>query len=164
MMVFVFQVNLLLQDYRDTLYLGNGLVAQIDSIGVLSLDLSGSLDVSLWSKYAESLIRNRWVAVRSSSWCHQSSNTISIMMRIQALSHLLSCTLYPSSFLSSPLLIFSLPLSSFCPSLPPFPLPSFSLCPFLLLSPISSSMCPYLYPSLSVFLPPLSFKPWYNMP
>ena len=70
MMVFMFQVNLLLQDYRDTLYLGNGLVAQIDSIGVLSLDLSGSLDVSLWSKYAESLIRNRWVAVRLSSWRH----------------------------------------------------------------------------------------------
>lgn len=59
----MFQTNLLLQDYQDLLYLGNGLIAEVNTLGALSLDLSGSLTVSLWSKNAESLIRNRCAAV-----------------------------------------------------------------------------------------------------
>ncbi|KAI0217163.1 Microsomal triglyceride transfer protein large subunit [Lamellibrachia satsuma] len=61
------QTNLLLQDYQDLLYLGNGLIAEVNTLGALSLDLSGSLTVSLWSKNAESLIRNSGgVAIRGS--------------------------------------------------------------------------------------------------
>jgi len=55
----MFQTNLLVQDYQDVLYLSNGLIAEVNTLGVLSLDLSGSLTVSLWNKNAESLIRNR---------------------------------------------------------------------------------------------------------
>ena len=50
---------MLLQDHSERLHLSNGLVAELDVLGVLSLSLDGSMTVSLWNKNAQSLIKNR---------------------------------------------------------------------------------------------------------
>jgi microsomal triglyceride transfer protein large subunit len=52
------QTNFLLQDHSERLHLGNGLVAELDVTGALSLGLEGSLSLSLWNKNAQSLIKN----------------------------------------------------------------------------------------------------------
>jgi len=53
----------LLQDHSERIHLTNGLIAELDILGVLSLALDGSLSVSIWNKNAHSLIKNR-----SESW------------------------------------------------------------------------------------------------
>ena len=53
-------MNYLLHDHKESLLLGNGLHIKIEVTGVVSLDLSGSLSVSLWNKNARSLVRNRY--------------------------------------------------------------------------------------------------------
>lgn len=60
--MFVFfhhQGNLLLQDHSIRIHLSNGFVLDTRVLGVLSLDLSGSISISLWNRNCEALIRNR---------------------------------------------------------------------------------------------------------
>ncbi|ELT96685.1 hypothetical protein CAPTEDRAFT_144067, partial [Capitella teleta] len=52
------QTNLLLQDHSKRLHLSNGLIVEHQLMGAISLDLSGSLSVSLWNKNAKCLIKN----------------------------------------------------------------------------------------------------------
>ena len=52
-------MNILTVDEVLRIPLANGIIVDIDLKGTLSLDLSGSLVVSLWNKNAKSLIRNR---------------------------------------------------------------------------------------------------------
>lgn len=51
------QGNLLLQDHSKRVHLINGLVLDTAAMGVLSMDLSGSISISLWNRNCESLIR-----------------------------------------------------------------------------------------------------------
>lgn len=52
------QANLLLQDHSQRIHMSNGLVLDSKVKGVLSMDLSGSVSISLWNRNCESLIRN----------------------------------------------------------------------------------------------------------
>ncbi|KAL8616969.1 hypothetical protein ACOMHN_041887 [Nucella lapillus] len=52
------QGNLLLQDHSQRVHLSNGLVVSVDVVGVLSMDLSGYVSISLWSRTCEALIKN----------------------------------------------------------------------------------------------------------
>ncbi|CAG5131398.1 unnamed protein product, partial [Candidula unifasciata] len=52
------QGNLLLQDHSQRIHLSNGLILDTKVLGVLSLDLSGYISISLWNRNCEALIRN----------------------------------------------------------------------------------------------------------
>lgn len=52
------QGNLLLQDHSQRIHLSNGLVIEVEVLGVLSMDLSGYASISLWNRNCESLIKN----------------------------------------------------------------------------------------------------------
>ncbi|KAK6170044.1 hypothetical protein SNE40_018531 [Patella caerulea] len=53
-----FQVNLLLQDHSERVHLSNGMIVDIQVQGVASLDLSGLVSISLWSRNSHSVIKN----------------------------------------------------------------------------------------------------------
>nr|KAG5707699.1 hypothetical protein BaRGS_003274 [Batillaria attramentaria] len=53
------QGNLLLQDHFQRVHLSNGLVVEVEVLGVLSMDLSGYASISLWNRNCEALIKNR---------------------------------------------------------------------------------------------------------
>ena len=55
---FFFQGNLLLQDHSQKLHLSNGLIVDLTVLGVASIDLSGSISISLWYKNSHSVIKN----------------------------------------------------------------------------------------------------------
>ncbi|XP_064638108.1 microsomal triglyceride transfer protein large subunit-like isoform X2 [Lineus longissimus] len=52
------QGNILLHDYHRLIRLQNGLVVDLDLKSCLSLDLSGSISISLWNKNSNSVVRN----------------------------------------------------------------------------------------------------------
>lgn len=52
------QGNLLLQDHQQTLHLPNGLIVKVDLMSALSMDISGSMINSLWSRTSESKVIN----------------------------------------------------------------------------------------------------------
>ncbi|XP_046364995.2 microsomal triglyceride transfer protein large subunit-like isoform X1 [Haliotis rufescens] len=52
------QGNLLLQDHSQRVHLSNGLILNVEVIGVISIDLSGYVSISLWNRNCESLIKN----------------------------------------------------------------------------------------------------------
>ncbi|XP_033739381.1 microsomal triglyceride transfer protein large subunit-like [Pecten maximus] len=52
------QGNLLLQDHAQKFHLSNGLVVDLEVLGVASIDMSGSVSISLWYKTSNSLIKN----------------------------------------------------------------------------------------------------------
>ncbi|XP_060065348.1 microsomal triglyceride transfer protein large subunit-like [Ylistrum balloti] len=52
------QGNLLLQDHSQKFHLSNGLVVDLEVLGVSSIDMSGSVSISLWYKTSNSLIKN----------------------------------------------------------------------------------------------------------
>ncbi|KAK7498587.1 hypothetical protein BaRGS_00010247 [Batillaria attramentaria] len=52
------QGNLLLQDHFQRVHLSNGLVVEVEVLGVLSMDLSGYASISLWNRNCEALIKN----------------------------------------------------------------------------------------------------------
>lgn len=52
------QANLLLQDHAQKFHLSNGLVVDLKVLGVASIDMSGSISISLWYKTSNSLIKN----------------------------------------------------------------------------------------------------------
>lgn len=52
------QGNLLLQDHSQRVHLSNGLIVSVDVLGVLSMDLSGYVSISLWNRNCEALIKN----------------------------------------------------------------------------------------------------------
>lgn len=54
------QANLLLQDHAQKFHLSNGLVVDLKVLGVASIDMSGSISISLWYKTSNSLIKNRY--------------------------------------------------------------------------------------------------------
>ncbi len=59
--LFCLQANLLLQDHAQRIHLQNGLVVELNVQGVVSMDLSGLVSISLWHKNCKSLIKNRCV-------------------------------------------------------------------------------------------------------
>ncbi|CAG9774022.1 unnamed protein product [Ceutorhynchus assimilis] len=52
-----FQALILVQDHEDYLRLGNGFLVQINLKGAVSFDLSGKIEVSIWNRNAQSLIK-----------------------------------------------------------------------------------------------------------
>lgn len=66
------QGNLLLHDHSQKLHLSNGLIVDLQVTGVASIDLSGSISISLWYKNSKSLIKtsgamiiNGWMKLES---------------------------------------------------------------------------------------------------
>ncbi|XP_071131491.1 microsomal triglyceride transfer protein large subunit-like isoform X2 [Mytilus edulis] len=66
------QANLLLHDHSQKLHLSNGLIIDVQVTGVASIDLSGSISISLWYKNSNSLIKtsgamiiNGWMKLES---------------------------------------------------------------------------------------------------
>ena len=56
-----FQMNVLIHDKSQTVYLQNGVVLQHSLSGVASIELSGFISISLWNQDAHSVIKNRCV-------------------------------------------------------------------------------------------------------
>ena len=56
-----FQMNVLIHDKSQTLYLQNGVVLHHSLSGVASIELSGFISISLWNQDAHSVIKNRCV-------------------------------------------------------------------------------------------------------
>ncbi|CAI9725121.1 triglyceride transfer large subunit-like [Octopus vulgaris] len=52
------QGNILLQDEHQTLHLMNGFIAKVDLMTALSLDISGSMVNSIWSRTSQSVVTN----------------------------------------------------------------------------------------------------------
>ncbi|XP_064608332.1 microsomal triglyceride transfer protein large subunit-like [Liolophura sinensis] len=52
------QANFLLQDHSERLHLSNGLVVDLQVLGAASVDLSGSISISLWSRNSHSEVIN----------------------------------------------------------------------------------------------------------
>ncbi|XP_045214239.2 microsomal triglyceride transfer protein large subunit-like [Mercenaria mercenaria] len=52
------QMSFLLQDHSERFHLANGLVVDLQVLGVASIDLTGMVSISLWNRNSESLIRN----------------------------------------------------------------------------------------------------------
>lgn len=50
---------MLLQDHSQRVHLSNGLVVEVQVVGVLSVDLSGYVSISLWNRNCEALVKNR---------------------------------------------------------------------------------------------------------
>lgn len=46
----------MLQDHHEYLRLGSGFIAEFDTKGVASFDLSGKIELSLWNRNAEALV------------------------------------------------------------------------------------------------------------
>ncbi len=55
----VLNINTLVNDYNHQIRLSNGFLLKINSIGVLSLDILGKADISLWSQYANMLVKTK---------------------------------------------------------------------------------------------------------
>ncbi|ERL88493.1 hypothetical protein D910_05879 [Dendroctonus ponderosae] len=54
---FCLQALILSQDHKEYLRLGNGFVIDIDLKGAVSFDLSGKIELSIWNRNAQSLIK-----------------------------------------------------------------------------------------------------------
>lgn len=52
------QMSFLLQDHSEKFHLANGLVVDLQVLGVASIDITGMVSISLWNRNSESLIRN----------------------------------------------------------------------------------------------------------
>jgi hypothetical protein len=59
--MFVFQTLALLQDHLQYLPLQSGFMAELKLIGVVSFDLSGQIQLSLWNRNAHSLVEKKYV-------------------------------------------------------------------------------------------------------
>ena len=53
---YLFEVKVSIQ-----FHLANGLVVDLQVLGVVSIDLTGYVSISLWNRKSESLIRNSYV-------------------------------------------------------------------------------------------------------
>ena len=53
------QGNMLVVDHSQRMHLQNGLVVEVTALGGLSVDLSGSMAISLWNKNCQTLVKNR---------------------------------------------------------------------------------------------------------
>lgn len=54
-----FQALILLNDEESYIPLGTGEFLFVSIMSVVSVDLSGKIEISLWSRAAESLVQNR---------------------------------------------------------------------------------------------------------
>jgi microsomal triglyceride transfer protein large subunit len=55
----VFQALALLQDHLQYLPLQSGFIAELNLMGVVSFDLSGQIQLSLWNRNAHSLVEKK---------------------------------------------------------------------------------------------------------
>lgn len=55
-----FSINFLINDQNEYVMLQNGMIVRVEALGGLSFDLSGSSEVSLWSKYAKTQLKIRY--------------------------------------------------------------------------------------------------------
>lgn len=56
--VFCFvQALIMTQNHQESIRLGNGFIVEVDVKGVVSFDLSGKIEVSIWSRTSQSLIK-----------------------------------------------------------------------------------------------------------
>jgi hypothetical protein len=56
----IFNINLLINDQNEYIILNNGMSIRLQTIGALSLDLSGLGEVSFWSMYAKTQLKTRF--------------------------------------------------------------------------------------------------------
>jgi microsomal triglyceride transfer protein large subunit len=57
--MFIFQALALLQDHLQYLPLQSGFIAELSLMGVVSFDLSGQIQLSLWNRNAHSLVEKK---------------------------------------------------------------------------------------------------------
>jgi microsomal triglyceride transfer protein large subunit len=57
----VFQILALLQDHLQYLPLQSGFITELNLMGVVSFDLSGQIQLSLWNRNAHSLVEKKYV-------------------------------------------------------------------------------------------------------
>ena len=61
----IFNINLLINDQNEYIILNNGMAIRLQTIGALSLDLSGLGEVSFWSMYAKTQLKIRFDLLRN---------------------------------------------------------------------------------------------------
>jgi hypothetical protein len=55
----VFETNFLINDQNEYIFLQNGLIMNLNTIGALSIDVSALADISMWKKSANTLLQTR---------------------------------------------------------------------------------------------------------
>lgn len=77
------QGNILLQDHQQTLHLPNGLIVKVDLMAAVSMDISGSMVNSIWSRTSESKVINSGAVLLEGS-VKLESTKIDVGMKFQA--------------------------------------------------------------------------------
>ena len=60
-MTSLFNVNFLLSDQNEYLILQNGLIVKLETLGALSIDISGQASISIWSQTADLNFKKRYI-------------------------------------------------------------------------------------------------------
>jgi hypothetical protein len=60
-MTSLFNVNFLLSDQNEYLILQNGLIVKLETLGALSIDISGQTSISIWSQTADLNFKKRYI-------------------------------------------------------------------------------------------------------
>lgn len=55
----LFETNILAIDQNEYIFLQNGFIINLNSIGALSLDVSALADISMWNQYANTVLETR---------------------------------------------------------------------------------------------------------
>ena len=55
----IFESNILLNDHNEYVFLQNGFILNVDTIGAVTLDLSTLAEVSIWNQNAKTLLKLR---------------------------------------------------------------------------------------------------------
>jgi hypothetical protein len=58
----LFNINFLINDQNEYVYLLNGMILRIETIGAVSFDLSGSSDISFWNMYAKINLKTKYIS------------------------------------------------------------------------------------------------------
>ena len=56
----LFNINFLINDQNEYVYLPNGMIFRLETLGAISFDLSGSSDVSFWNMYAKINLKSKY--------------------------------------------------------------------------------------------------------
>lgn len=60
-----FNVNFLTNDQNEYVVMQNGMLVRVECMGALSFDLSGSSEVSMWSRKAKTRVKIRYININT---------------------------------------------------------------------------------------------------
>ncbi len=58
-MTSLFNINFLTNDQKEYIILNNGILIRLETLGAISVDISGFTEISLWSQYAKISLKKR---------------------------------------------------------------------------------------------------------